>query len=106
MFKGILSRSRRSQDCPSLPQALEAARTIGDEEYRTRALQSLAHYLPEVSAEALEAALTIKDEYSRAEVLQGLAPNLPQELLLQALEAARAIGSESSRAQVLQVLAP
>ncbi len=95
---------------PQLPEvwleALEAARNIGDEYLRARALGDLAPQLPEALwSEALEAARNIGDEYSRARALGNLAPQLP-EVWPEALEAARSIGSESLRAIALGKLIP
>ncbi|NCQ93031.1 MAG: trypsin-like serine protease, partial [Microcystis aeruginosa LG11-05] len=89
-----------------LPEALEIARGIGNEDYRVKALTGLAPHLPEVLPEALEIARGIGDEYYRAEALTGLAPHLPESLLPEALEIARGIGDEYNRARALTGLAP
>ena len=60
-----------------LTSALEAARAIGSESFRARALQGLAPHLPEqLFPAALEAARAIGSEYYRAEVLQALTARL------------------------------
>jgi hypothetical protein len=76
------------------PEPLSAARAIGDEAERVRALAALAPQLPEsrrveVLAEALSAAQAIGHEYWRAQALAALAPQLPEgrraEVLAEAL---------------------
>ena len=96
---------------PLLEQALEAARAIGDEGWRARALAALAPYLtPPLLEQALAAARAIGDEGWRARALAALAPHLTpperDQALRQALAAARAIGDEGWRARALAVLAP
>jgi hypothetical protein len=68
-----------------IAEALEAARGIGDEYDRARALSGLAEHLPEgerqdALGEALEAARGIGDEYVRAIALSGLAEHLPESI--------------------------
>ena len=90
-----------------LPQALEAARAIGDEYDLAQALSDLAPHLPQqLLPQAFEAARAIRNEEYLAQALSKLAPHLPQQLLPHALEAARAIRNEYYRAQVLSNLAP
>ena len=59
-----------------LREALEAARAIGDEWYRSQALAALAPRLAELGhpAEALEAARAIGYEGYRSQALAALAP--------------------------------
>jgi hypothetical protein len=60
-----------------LAEALQAARAIGDEGARSRALAALAPHLPEgLLAEALQAARAIGDEGARSGALAALAPHL------------------------------
>jgi len=97
---------------PLLREALEVARAIGYEWYRSRALAPLALRLAELShpAEALEVARAIESEKDRSGALAALAPHLgPTErdqALREALAAARAIESASSRFEALAALAP
>ena len=84
-----------------LPEALDAARAIGDESKRAIALEGLVPYLPEVLPEALDAARAIGNELYRSRALEELALHLP-EVLPEALDAARAIGDEYYRAIALQ----
>jgi hypothetical protein len=88
-----------------LPEALDAARSIGSEYLRALALAGLAPHFPEVLPEALDAARSIGDESYRALALAGLGPHLP-EVLPEVLDAARSIGSEYYRALALEGLAP
>ena len=61
-----------------LREALEAARAIGDEWYRSQALAALAPHLTEpLLREALEAARAIGDE-GRSQALAALAPHLAE----------------------------
>ncbi|MCX7790652.1 MAG: ATP-binding protein [Chloroflexaceae bacterium] len=88
-------------------RALEVARAIDDEQYRTEALGALAPHLPPaLLGEALTAARAIQDEGRRAGALAALAPHLPEALLGEALAAARAIFNEEWRAAALAALAP
>jgi hypothetical protein len=88
-------------------QALDAARSIGEELYRPRALWELAPHLPaDLLREALDAARSIVNNGYRSAALAALAPRLPAELLRQALDAARSIGDEGDRYQALAALAP
>ena len=65
-----------------LGEALAAARAIGDEEYRVRALEALAPHLPDALLdEALPAARAFGQQWRRARVLVALAPHLPEALL-------------------------
>ena len=113
-FSRLLPRLSEHERDQALRQALEAARAIGDEGSRARALAALAPHLTPPSAtrpgQALEAARAIGDEGSRARALAALAPHLTpperDQALRQALEAARAIGDEGSRARALAALAP
>ncbi|MCZ8191643.1 MAG: NB-ARC domain-containing protein, partial [Microcystis sp. LE19-338.1B] len=90
-----------------LPEALEIARGIGNEDSRAEALTGLAPHLPEsLLPEALGIARGIGNEGSRARALTGLAPHLPESLLPGALEIARGIGNGNSRAWALVGLAP
>ena len=92
---------------PLLRVALEAARAIEDEWYRSQSLAELAPHLTEpLLHEALEAARAIADERYRSQALAALAPHLTEPLLHEALEAARAIGNEWIRSQALAALAP
>lgn len=79
-----------------LPDALAAAREIGDERARASALAKLALHLPEtLLPDALAAARAIRDERARPSALAQLAPLLPEPqreaALREALAAARAI---------------
>jgi hypothetical protein len=90
--------------------ALAAAREIGKEWGRAKALTALAPHLPEplgeqALGEALAAARKIRDAEVRAWVLIGLIPHLSEELLGEALAAAREIGDAEYRARALARLA-
>ena len=93
-----------------LPEALAAARQIGDQFYHfhvgsTRALTGLVSYLPENPLQEILATVRqIGDEYYCARALTGLAPYLP-EILPEALVKARAIRDEDDRAEELTGLA-
>jgi hypothetical protein len=88
-----------------LSEALEVARAIGHDIYRTVVLTELARHLPEsLLPEALDFVRAIGDEQSRARVLQGLARQLSKVFLLEALDIARAMGTQSNRARALQAL--
>jgi hypothetical protein len=90
-----------------LPGALEAARTITDEQHRAQALAALApHLSADLLPGALEAARTITDEQHRAQALAALAPHLSADLLAGALEAARTITDAYLEAKALAGLAP
>jgi hypothetical protein len=112
----VLVRLSELTDEPELLliEALAAARAIGDERYRTHALNAVAERLPPeqqpaVLAEALTAARAISDHKSRAYELRTVAERLPHEqqpaVLAEALTAARAIGDEGSRAYALSAVA-
>jgi hypothetical protein len=93
-----------------LSEALTAARAIGDEGSRSRALAALAPHLPvELLSEALAVARAIGDEGSRSRALAALAAQLPEQqraaVLAEALTAARAIGDEGYRSDALAALA-
>jgi tetratricopeptide (TPR) repeat protein len=103
-----------------LKEALEAARGIGDEEYRRKALQSIAKACGEIGPksldilkEALEAARGIGDEKYRRWALQSIALayfEIGKEkesisILEEALESARGIGNELYRRKALQSIA-
>ena len=120
-LKDVLGRAKTlAALAPHLPaellaDALSAAKTIGDEQYRAAALAALAPHLPaeqqqEVLADALRDAKAIGDEQYRAAALAALAPHLPaeqqQEVLADALRDAKAIGDEQYRAAALAALAP
>jgi hypothetical protein len=95
--------------------ALAAARTIADENRRSRALAALAPHLPAeqqpaVYADALAAARTIRDADDQVAALAALAPHLPAEqqpaVYAEALAAARTIDNEYWRSRALAALAP
>ena len=99
---------------PLLGEALEAARAIGAEWHRFKALAALAPRLApterdQALREALEAARAIEYGESRSAALAALAPRLApterDQALCEALEAARAIGDEESRSAALAALA-
>ena len=94
-----------------LPEALEAARGIGDGYHRARALIELAPHLPEyLLPKPLEIARGIGGEYSRAEALQALTATLtPANVDLSFWEnALRALGSltRSNFLETIPNLAP
>ena len=96
----------------ALREALAAARAIGHERSRSRALAALApHLTAPLLGEALEAARAIGDEgSSRSAALAALAPRLApterDQALREAVAAARAIEFEGSRSRALAALAP
>jgi hypothetical protein len=72
----------------ALSEALQAARSIENENYRYLHLDELAPLLPpELMPDALQAALSIQDDDFRSYVLSALAPRLSAELLPTALQA-------------------
>jgi uncharacterized protein YeeX (DUF496 family) len=92
-------------------EALDAARTIKDEQTRAKALIRLVPYLPEelkgeAVREALLAAQAIDYDKSRVDVLIDLAPHLAAHLKSEALAVARALEDEAVRARMLNALAP
>jgi hypothetical protein len=100
---------------PLLAEALAAARTISDEEARSRSLTALAPHLPATEREAalreaLAAARAISNDDDRARSLTALAPHLPdgerEAALREALAAARAISNDGARARSLAEIAP
>ncbi len=109
------------QDPARLEEALDAARSIRNEEYRAYALSTLAPHLPpalreQALAEALAAVRSIKDDKYRVHVLSSLAPHLlerkREEAMAEALMIAQnlpeknARGPGSPRAEALASLAP
>jgi hypothetical protein len=94
------------QKTKTLAEALAAAKAIGDDGARARALGSLApHLASEQIAEALAAAKAIGPEGARAEAL-GSSRRIAPEQIAEALTAAKAIGPEGARAVALGSLAP
>jgi hypothetical protein len=90
-----------------LSEALDAARSIGNEGHRSSALGALAPHLSAgLLSQALDAARAIGDEKHRSETLGPLAAYLPAELLSEALDAARAIQNDESRSSALGALTP
>ncbi len=89
-----------------LPEALDAARKIWDEEKRAKALSELADRMPELLPEVLAAAREIESDSKRTDAIIKLVPKLPPELLLQALAATRRILDEEKRADAVRALAP
>ena len=87
-----------------LPEALNIAREIQDEEKRADALIGLVKIMPELLSEALAAAKEIPDDSNRADALRFLALKVP-ESLPEAITAAREIKNKSSRADALKYLA-
>jgi hypothetical protein len=88
-----------------MSEALAAAKGIGDEHDRARALSRLGgHLTGERLAEALAAAKAINDEYARANALSWLAGHLTGEQLAEALAAGEAIGDRFARAHALSGL--
>lgn len=101
-----MRRDRIAVTSFSLNSSFNAAREIGSEQHRTKALSSLAPVLPPaLLSEALAAARDIQHELFRAKALSSLVPVLP-ELLPEALAAARQIQDDYDRAEVLSSLAP
>ncbi len=104
----------RSNDIWSRTTAVAAARGIGNEESRAKALAAVAGQLAgetrsRVQYEALTAARGIGDKKSRAKALAAVAGQLAGEtrsrVLGEALTAARGIGNEESRAKALAAMA-
>ena len=90
----------------ALSEALNVAREIQDDYYRSLVLSSLAEELPsELLPKALAALREIQSDYYRAIALSSLAEKLPSELLSEALAAAREIQDEENRAFALSSLA-
>jgi hypothetical protein len=94
-----------------LAQALDAARSIDYNGYRSQALAALAPSLaghPDLLAQALDAAHSIGHESYRSQAIATLAPSLAghPDLLAQALDAARSIGDEGYCSQAIAALAP
>ncbi len=88
-----------------LPEALIAARAIGEERFRAKALAAMAERLPELWREVQVSARAIKDNVSRAEALIAMAEHLP-EAWPEALAAIGVIWLASERAKALVALAP
>ena len=90
----------------ALKAAFQAARAIGNDEMRGRALGVLAKHLDtDQLTDALQTAVGIGDEHERARALGVLAKHLDADQLTDALQAARTIGDESQRADALTALA-
>ncbi len=96
---GLAPRLEEPERSRALSEAVSAAREIGDERARARALSGLAPHLgPGSLSEAVAAARAIGDKPARARALSGLAPRLEEpersRALSEAVSAARAIGDE------------
>jgi hypothetical protein len=96
---------------PSLEQALQDARAIGDTWVRVRAVTALAPWLPAALLEqALQDARTIGDQQVWVRAVTKLTPRLPEAqwtgVLKEALQTAQGIYSASERAGALTDLAP
>src|SRR5262249_12593378 len=96
-----------SQKSRIATEALAAARGIGDEEARVKALADLAPHLGEARRrDALELARGLGHDRYRAEALGALAPHLGEAQRRDALELARGLGDGWARARALAALAP
>jgi len=90
-----------------LPQALEAALAIADENFRVLALSDIFLHLPEnLRLKVLAALLAIQNEQNQAFVLSRITPYLPENLLDKALEVSLAINNEQNRAFALSQMIP
>ena len=94
-----------------LPEALAAAKAIGDESHRVRALAALIEHLPpdqreEASSEALDAASAIGDDRKREDAVAALGHVLPPSLFPKAVALALTSGNDFCRADTLAKLAP
>lgn len=100
---------------PHLPpelmsEALDAARKIGNSEWRSEALAALAPRLPQelqehAWREALAAGCEVGDDWRRSRALDALAPHLPSDLMGEALAAARKVEYAWWRSSTLAALA-
>jgi nucleoside phosphorylase len=87
----------------SLSEALQLAKTVGDDKARAHALTGLAPHLPDLLVEeALQVAEAIWDESARAEALASIGSRLPPSMFNEVL---RTVGTVKDKIAQIRVLA-
>jgi hypothetical protein len=93
-------------DSTYFSEALEAARSLQNEDSRASVLSALAQIDSADFSQLLEAARSLRDEDSRASVLSALAPHCPETFLPQVIPLIYAFHHKPTAAEVLSTYLP